>query len=90
MVSRTFQSLRKIFGWENQPKNKVIRRWRIVDCGDTGVFVFIDPKKEKIMLYGLTESEKSDNMELYGSVSASVEGRGFAPGQSILFPEGTV
>ena len=81
-----FQSLRKIFGLGKKgPHPKVVRNWRMLDCGDDGMYCFFDPKYEKIFIYPLTKFDNAVNIREYGSVSALVEGEGVAPHQIHLF-----
>ena len=62
-----------------------LRRWRLVDLGEVGMYCFFDPEKEKIFIYPLTKNEGSDRLNDVVSVSALVEGEGAAPHQINLF-----
>ncbi len=47
----------------------IARGWRI--CRDsTGFYMYFDPRIEVPMVRGLTEEEKADILDRYGSVSA--------------------
>jgi len=55
---------------------KVLRNWRVQPAAPFGCHVWFDPEIEKIIIMGLTSTEKRDSIEKYGSVSALVEGEG--------------
>ncbi len=72
----TFRKIRKTSDPGHLPNAKPLRRWRMIDLGDSGMYVYFDPDSERIMIFSLTEQEKLDTLGEYGSVSGLRRGRG--------------
>ena len=53
----------------NLSSEKKINQWRIIDLGDSGVYVYVDPRSEKIRIFSLTRDEMESKIKLHGSVS---------------------
>jgi len=77
--------IRSLFELVRRPSPIPIRRWRMVDLGDPGMYCFFDPKKERIFIYPLTAHEEPGILESMVSVSDLETGTGVAPHQVNLF-----
>jgi len=82
MIRKTFVKVLKTF-----LRSKTIRRWRLVDLGDVGMYCFFDPRREEIIILPLTSPKGPGIIESMVSVSALENGERLVPHQLSFYRE---
>jgi hypothetical protein len=57
-ISKMFQRRKRTSAKDRQ--SKILRKWRLIDLGDSGMYCYFDPYTERIEILSLTKDEKLD------------------------------